>query len=334
MTKLDLDMKVEDYQEFKYSLPFDPDSSPEAFKYYRNIYPKAWTGSWMNDAFFSHSEETNDNGYGRTDNRYMSETIIVTHPVVRDKLHRIYVYIRKDSHLAEKDKLWSEFKLGGDTDFNFNDKKIPIYYNILSSQKLDDSSILKKAAELKTEVLNFHKNQHVLINMSLMPTSGSMNILKGGLFVTEEGDIDTSSKGRNNRKLDRQDTLLTVLQYYYNWKIVHKNGSSPAAETKENLVLKLAGTNREPLQNFLDMFVEAGDSDAMAPLMRYCQNILLIDNEKLVKDMVENGTRPIFLSPSSPAAAEDAVNAVETYINLAKRYQDCKRDYIRRLLKH
>lgn len=132
--------------------------------------------------------------------------------VYKDKFSKIFNFDeRSDVETSSKCKRWyikidnqkqpelrkrfPKFKIAGDCDFNFNDKKVELYRKLLLKE---DMPLLKKCHE-------FH---YQLCNFSFMPITGGMNNTKGCLrcFV---GDT------RENIALDRFDLFIRELDKYY-----------------------------------------------------------------------------------------------------------------------
>lgn len=227
MKKEFLNKKICSKQYWKKSeYEFDPDSSPISWSFYNEAYKN-----------LDLLKSFNIQNLNFTGGRLLSK-------------------VKKDSDLSKECELWANFKLGGDCDFNFNEKKLKLFKKILSSD-LNYKLI---------ETLNYCSNMHHKpLNFSLMPVTGSINNLKGNLHIDEFEIIKLS-----NNSLDRFDTFISVLNLYY--------------KNNDNLILKLSRNNKEPLINFLNKFKNTYD---------YCEKIYFIKDKSFVDKLIENGMEPI-----------------------------------------
>lgn len=134
----------QEYQGCK--MDFDPDASPSAIEYYKIIY-KDSALKMMSEFDFEKLERR----------------------ILKDKI-RLLVCLSSGSDYRNNDRFGPKFKLGGDIDFNFNEKKVSKLRKLLSEKnqnKLDECSI----------------RHHTLRNMSLIASTGRLNVLKNGLYV-------------------------------------------------------------------------------------------------------------------------------------------------------
>ncbi len=112
------------------------------------------------------------------------------------------------------------YKLGGDCDFNFNEKKMKKFNNILAQYENDEREEVEK-------ILNECSNQHhTLKNFSLMQVVGNMQGRKNG------------GCGDN---FDRLDSFIYLLSIYYN------------GENEEILNCSTA-VNKDCLKDFLNEY--------------------------------------------------------------------------------
>ena len=165
------------------------------------------------------------------------------------------------------------FHLGGDCDFNFNQKKKKLFEKFLQ-----DDEIGKALLELCLE------RHHSLANFSIIPTTGGLQCVKGSKECGCEG-------------LDRFDRFLTILNKYYLDKgkdailgievIGRKLEEIPICIPNggvkvENLNCRTC--NIPCLEAFLDSFDGIYD---------YCEKIYFISNKGLVNYLVKSGAEPI-----------------------------------------
>lgn len=131
-------------------LDFEPDSSPMAWEHYRKYYSFP-DYDFDNLCFYNHCKEVK--------NKYF-----VNKP--KSEGNRLYALAKNT--IIENGFCESTTRLGGDTDFNFNNKKAILFRRIIGN----DSGIL---AQLD-RCVNKH---HTLVNFSLMQAMGDMQGQKG-----------------------------------------------------------------------------------------------------------------------------------------------------------
>ena len=110
------------------------------------------------------------------------------------KCKRWYIKIDENKQ-PELKKKYPKFKVAGDCDFNFNDKKVRLFEKFLLKE---DMELLKVC----------HDNHHELWNFSFMPITGAMNNTKGCLRSIAAEIKDAVS-------YDRPDVLIYELDNYY-----------------------------------------------------------------------------------------------------------------------
>lgn len=136
------------------------------------------------------------------------------------KCKRFYAKINKEKNL-ELRKKYPKFKMAGDCDFNFNDKKIELVKKFLRDE---DYGLLKSC----------HDNHHELWNFSFMPITGGMNNIKGRLRSANNFRKETYS-------FDRLDVFIHELSLYYE----QESNCIPGRYNKDalNWFLHLEGIN-------------------------------------------------------------------------------------------
>ena len=134
------------------------------------------------------------------------------------RCRRLYIKIdrRKQPDLAHK---YPKFKMAGDCIFNFNEKKIAVFSELVG----DGNELLKICKD----------NHHSLLNFSFMPITGGLNSTKG---------ILRCENGIEEKAFDRPDVLISEIDKYYN-------------KTPSRIFRK---TNRAALIWYLNLFVERG----------------------------------------------------------------------------
>jgi hypothetical protein len=212
---------------------YDPDSSPQAWEHFKEIYTQSKC------EIFAEFD---------TGNLIISKS---------KGYRRLLAPLKLDSDFKQKGKFWPKFKIGGDTDFNFNWKKEQDYI------KLIDNDI--ELLDLLNSCCSLH---HSLANFSIMPVSGKLNNFKGAVFD----------------KYDRLDRFVYELSEYY------------LDKEKNRRILSMSGINEEPLENFLEVFREKRVRDGEeidTSIYNYCQKIYFIDQKDFVNELIENGKQPI-----------------------------------------
>jgi len=223
---------------------YDPDSSPEAWTYYKTVYKM---DRW--DLL---------KGFDMENRRS-----------VKNKADDGKIYWREQSQITitsayygdGKGKIGPVFKLGGETDFNFNEKKLLLL-----------TSIANNNAEAIASLAECAKRHHMLVNFSLIAVSGNMQGQKSkGCCVDRYGEPDW---------LDRLDSFIYMLNEYFS------NGKEYVLLPKVDEFGR-PNPNRDCLIEFLATFDGVFD---------YCRKVYFLEGEEgreLVKCMIENGSKPI-----------------------------------------
>ncbi len=179
-------------------IEYDPDSSPEAFEHYKRVYVPEFC-SPMDKFDWSNID---------TRNHLLNENY-------ENTFERLYIKIKNDAM-----GLGDGFLLGGETDFNFNEKKFAYFMQILQQEK---------ARHKDFEKLQFcQKNYHSVVNFSLMPATGAMGNFKG------------------SKTFDRLDTFICSLNEFY-------------TDGNYQVLSEAKGKNKEYLLNYLNLFDDIYD---------------------------------------------------------------------------
>lgn len=164
--------------------------------------------------------------------------------------------------LDERDYYNADFRVSGETDFNFNDKKLKKFYEIIDK---DSKYCVDDKNDLKELLLSASKLHHTLLNFSLMQTMGNLQGFKG------------------KDALDRFDRFIYSLSEYYNEnsKIINK--------FKDNS----GDTNWSYLKKYLDLF-----GDGKIGFNNYFSNVYFAgitnsDNIDIMEKLIESGKEPI-----------------------------------------
>ncbi len=271
--------KIESNQSFRgINYNFDADSSPKAWEHYNKVYTKEhWNGincyNVNNPSFFEYIR----NGY------YVNEPLSYY-----NSLFALPKELVESTDLNGNKYYQACLKLRGETDFNFNQYKYPVFKKILFTAYID-KKIDKDKLEENFKNLDYCNNMHHnLLNFSLIQSSGNMQGYKSkGVLLS-----------RNKYEyLDRLDSFVFLLDAYY--KLDEK-----ARKTAE--IIKNAGEyNNANLENYLNSF---------SCIFDYCKKIYFIDNKDFINKLIKNGEKPI-----------NNADDVHRYIEFAKEYWDIKK---------
>ena len=198
--------------------------------------------------------------------------------------------------------------LSGDCSFNFNDKKSSFYQKLLES-KSGDKIEVKEALEKLTNCRNMH---HSLLNFDLMPVEGELNNLKGKLKIQEEVKVHDKGRPPVNECLDRLDTFIYFLDKSMKElkRLKGEHDLKKIGEFYANSIFtySMKGENFSILYEFISEFKN---------IYEYCKTFYLIEDRKLVNDLIKNGKKPI----------NEGKDVVE-YMKLAERFWDSKNNCI------
>lgn len=186
-TEMDLCKLVEPQQEWKgESITFDPDSSPEAWKFYISVYDDGFLKEYdfENLCFYEYVEK------GEFKGKYTTK-------LDDSKQYSRLNAIKKDAVCLDDKHLYYEpcLRLSGETDFNFNGKK---YEKI--------KNIIKEDRELLASLEDCSEKHHTLQNFSLMQTVGNMQRLKSRGLRIGPDDYEW---------MDRLDSFIFLLSKYF-----------------------------------------------------------------------------------------------------------------------
>ena len=261
---------------------FDPDSSPLAWDHYARVYRNTFGRSYdlKNPLFFESLYKTRcwrPAGFS-----------YVNIPLSKD--NRLFALPKENISLyTDSNTGWNYYvptqRLGGDTDFNFNKKKLNFFSNLLFGTEYEEQIDTLKLC---------HKMHHTLANFSLMPAMGGLQLFKG--------------KGQDG--LDRFDSLIAALNDFY--KMDGRKTSSNQCTSqifnflRESKKPKFSTENQDELLKYLNRFWSNTASESMH---NYCQKVYFIYDQKLLGDLIASGSQPI----------KDGESVVR-YMQLALRY--------------
>lgn len=192
--------KIDSIQTFKNEakVQFEPDSSPAAWEHYKKFYSK---NKYLNNNYdFSDLLFYNcykDFGLKRgifTDHEWFN---YLNKPLRKGSRYNRLFVLEKDTKrkkINNTEYIVAAYRLGGDCDFNFNEKKYALFLGIIES---DSTASKQEKANASQQLANCRKMHHNLLNFSLMQGIGNMQKFKG------------------SNRYDRLDTFVYELDKYY-----------------------------------------------------------------------------------------------------------------------
>lgn len=183
----------------------------------------------------------------------------------------------------------SIIEIKGDIDINFKMQKINYFFDILDNVESKSRININK---LKNELWKCHERMYEPLNISIMPTSGGLNVLKQTLGF------------------DRLDVFFHALKQYY-------------VEGVSSYIFNFGRNNmayselRTALKNFLDSF--NCNDDKKQAIYKFCKEIYHIENKKLVDEMCDFGAKAI-LCPDD----------IKNYMKLVSKYWRTKEQYYKK----
>lgn len=214
--------KITDVQQWNEKIiEFDPDSSPAAWEFYKQFY----SGNiYLNKNYdfqklvFYNCYDTVGLKRGYFDG--IEWLNYVNKPIKNS--NRLYILPKgtKTEYLYNIEYIIATERIGGDCDFNFNEKKYSLFLDLIKN----DTKVLQDEKNVAVQQLERCRNMHhTLLNFSLIQAIGNMQAFKG------------------SNRFDRQDTFISELDKFY-------RGIS-------NSVLRCASlNNKSALISFLNEF--------------------------------------------------------------------------------
>ena len=190
-----IDEKIKNKQKWNNKdMYFQPDSSPDAWDYYKKVYCKAEFAKDYNfDSlhFYNSYKTIGLKGAAKIGEEWAN---FVDKPLENE--NRLYA-LKRNTKMIEKDGntfFLACCRLGGECDFNFNKKKMNLFRELIendsyvSTERKDEADGLLKICE---------EGHHKLFNFSLMESMGNLQGFKGA------------------NRFDRLDTFVYELNLYY-----------------------------------------------------------------------------------------------------------------------
>lgn len=290
---------------------FDPDSSPKAWEHYLKYYQFDKIGKADNNK--NYNNDYNELHYYN----YLTHQKYIDYPLIKsNRLHSFPLDTKPVTSNSDCGNVYRPTEsLSGETDFNFNSKKIIYYEKFFVYPQYTIDEHIKNLLET---LYNMH---HTLVNFSLMQSMGgrftNCQVIKSSGFKFES----------NYEWLDRLDSFVYFLFMYYcndtnDWRV-------------ERISNALPNSNIGALKNYLDSFYNENlenktetnhnntiqkydNKKAFASICNYCQNIYFITDIELIDRLIESGKQPI-----------NCTNRVIEYIELAICFWEAKAAYFK-----
>lgn len=209
---------------FTQMIRFEPDSSPAAWMHYQQFYSHnkyLRTHYDFQKQFFYNCYDKAGLKTGYFDG--LEWFNYVNKPLQNhSEYNRLFILQKgtKTEKIENNEVIVATDRLGGDCDFNFNEKKYPLFLEIIENDSMASQREKDDAIQQLLRCKNMH---HTLLNFSLMQAIGNMQKFKG------------------SNRFDRLDTFIYELDKYY-------RGVS-------NAVLHFSSPSNEPaLVSFLNDF--------------------------------------------------------------------------------
>ena len=180
------------------TIRFDPDSSPDAWEHYQQFYSHNKYLSnhydFQKQFFYNHYDKVGlKTGYynGLKWFNYVNQPLHSS-----SEYNRLFVLKKgtKTESSESNEFIAAANRLGGDCDFNFNEKKSSLFLEIIKSDSIASQREKDNAIQQLSKCIDMH---HTLLNFSLMQAMGNMQKFKG------------------SNRYDRLDTFIYELDKYY-----------------------------------------------------------------------------------------------------------------------
>lgn len=212
--------KNKEIVEMQQGIKYDPDSSPAALEHYKQVYRNS---DYINKHYDLQKQVFYN--YCKTGYSDGSKSFNYINKPSKNECNRLYI-LEKGTKIIDNKYIEPAYRLGGECDFNFNNKKYDMFLKIIKDDP--DASEKEKNMAIEQLLSRCHKKHHTLINFSLMQAIGNMQ----------------TAKGRN--RFDRFDTFIYELNNYY--------------QGLSDVVLQTSSdSNMQALKEFLDSFKNVYD---------------------------------------------------------------------------
>lgn len=269
---------------------FEPDASPAAWEHYAVVYRDTILGKKYNLEdlhFFEYHCVSGDEGHHYVD-------------LPKKGRNNRLCALSKDNKIKPDELMRypAVQRLSGECDFNFNEKKYPMFRKLLIRDMQNDPDALRDAIMQLDECAQMH---HTLVNFSLMPVMGDLQGFKG------QKKFESLEEGA----FDRFDSHIVALNCFFKEDYKKESWSKCNSEIFQWLGKRtdMSPQNKNILLYYLNSFGGKEKTDGKNAMLDYCKNIYFIDDEDFINRLVEAGKKPI-----------NKGNEVVNYMNLAKEY--------------
>lgn len=257
LLKKDIEIKLKSNYSFnsdKYT--YDPDSSPLAWDYYLIVHK---------DEFNIEIEQLSNGFDARMPNGFAKPG---------GQVRRIIA-------------VYKNITIAGDCAFNFNDKKLMGFWEILG---LDEKESMKSLLLLCCFM------HHSVFNFTLMPRTGGLNDVKGVKICDTQG-------------FDRLDAFLFRLNDFYNSRNLEHNILSVASDENKKALYSFLASEVGNFENYCNLFYHISSKETKDS-----------EGKNLYDKLLENGKKEINNSDSLLQYIE---LAVEFWEHQANHYDKC-----------
>lgn len=214
------------HNHFDQMIRFEPDSSPAAWMHYQQFYSH-------NKYLRTHYDFQKQFFYNRFDKAGLKTGYFdglerfnyVNKPLQNhSKYNRLFILQKgtKTEKIENNEFIVAADRLGGDCDFNFNEKKYSLFLEIIKNDSMVSQREKDDAIQQLLRCKNMH---HTLLNFSLMQAIGNMQKFKGSnqfdRFDTYIYELDKYYRGISNAilsysSLNNQPALISFLNDFKN----------------------------------------------------------------------------------------------------------------------
>lgn len=201
-------------------------------------------------------------------------------PDINSDCNRLFVFAKDEKKFEANPHV---FRLGGDTDWNFQDE------NKCWKNKFGKLNKLITKEELKKRLLQCNNMHHTPLNFSIMPPTGNMQ----GVKSIGYGDW-----------LDRFDSFASIVNDYYTG---HSNMLLTGNDSNQKMTKEQKEANRKSIEKYLSYFDNVYD---------YFEQHYFINDRDFIKRLIESGKKKI----EKQNDVERYISLAEEYWNLKEEY--------------
>lgn len=206
--------------------------------------------------------------------------------------------------------------IGGDTSFNFNEKKINKFMELIAETP---------GLEVKQKLDECHSMHYSVLNFDLVPAIGGLNIIKGKLKIRGNEILYHDLGGTPKFGMyDRLDTFIAFINASFSEKekllniVVNENSLKDLGSFFSNSIFtySLRGENFKPFYELMMSYCD---------IYEYCDHFYPFLNEDFINRMIESGKKEISIE-----SKENCITLLE-YLDLAQDFWLVKENYLKRM---